>query len=570
MLTGLLDWLDAAPWHYWCLAWAAFAIFLLSATLPFGGERRWGRWNPPHHFAGSLFLFLAAFRWPVIGLNHQLPNPDESQLIASALTYRHFGTLWGHVDGMSSGPLVSLPLILPALLGWPINYQTARLVGLLASGAMVLLLWLTLRHQHGDRRARLLVVPPACAVAFTTYWDYLQYSSEQVPLAHCALALWLVVTAFSPAGVVRSLPRLACAGLVLGLLPLGKLQLVPLGLVLGLAVLVWLARSSSGPAPRRLRAAGWLLGGTGLAVAGTALSLWWSGAGHDFWLTHVYSNLHYADQRAYGWKDFPDAFWVLLHEDAALTGYLVPAGLLLAAGLLAGLRLRSASPRLPVLAAALLVTALYVVGAPGRLYPHYLLILIPFTAFALGGVYAGLVESARCPPRAPAALLAVFLVFSVAPQIWFRATAPHPYLGRRHTPGPNDPRAAVAQFVRKATRPGDTLAVWGWMPRFFVETGLPQATREAHTQRELRPWVLSSYLLDRYLADLARNRPAVFLDAVGKDNYLYHDRVLDGHETRPALRDYIAQHYYLAGEIATTRIYLRNDRAPPPPVTSGK
>jgi len=73
-------------------------------------------------------------------------------------------------------------------------------------------------------------LPLTCGVAFTHFWDFVQYSSEQAPIFFIALALWLLCTAFdSVARAIVSPYRLAAAGFVLGLLPFSKLQVVPLG-----------------------------------------------------------------------------------------------------------------------------------------------------------------------------------------------------------------------------------------------------------------------------------------------------------------------------------------------------
>ncbi len=48
-------------------------------------------------------LTMLAFRWPVVWTPHQL-NPDESQLIAGAITLRHDPVFWRSVDGSTAGP----------------------------------------------------------------------------------------------------------------------------------------------------------------------------------------------------------------------------------------------------------------------------------------------------------------------------------------------------------------------------------------------------------------------------------------------------------------------------------
>lgn len=562
MLLPLFRWLDTPAWHYWLAGWSMLTLCALSAVLPRRPGGGWRQWNSPALFALSLLAMVLAFRWPGLTVNAQWLNPDESQMLSSALTYRHFGTLWGHVDGMSSGPLVSLPLLLPALFGLPIDYTTGRLMGLLFGVSVLVFLWLALRHVYGDRPARLLILPAACALAFTAYPEYVQYSSEQAPLAYCAGALWLLVTAFTPEGKLRSCGRLALAGFVLGSLIAAKLQLVPLGLLLGLAGLGWSAQSSAGPAAAQRRAVASLLGGTLAALAVLFVSLWWSGELRDFLLTHLLSNFRYAAARDYPWGAAPSAVWLLAEQDPMFVAYAGP-GLLLLAGLAGWSCLAPGARRLTALAVALLAGGAYAIVAPGRLSPHYLLIAIPCLALLAGSIYGGLLTSARLTDKSRFIIGVLFAGVAIVPQVWARAATPNLFIGKAYferAPA----RWPVSVYVRAHTRPGDTMAIWGWMPRFYVETGLPQATREAHTQREITPHFLQEYLFARYLEDLRRNRPAVFLDAVGPGSYLYEDRAAQGHEVYPALREFLAAGYVQAAELGFTRVYLRHDRVPRP------
>ena len=99
-----------------------------------------------------------------------------------------------------------------------------------------------------------------------------------------------------------------------------------------------------------------------------------------------------------------------------------------------------------------------------------------------------------------------------------------------------------------------------------MESGLPQATREAHTEREIRPSPLrDTYFRPRFMADLRRHRPAFFVDAVGSGTFYYSDRAAFAHETYPELRAYVQEHYVLLTDVVYARIYLRKARSPAAP-----
>jgi len=94
----------------------------------------------------------------------------------------------------------------------------------------------------------------------------------------------------------------------------------------------------------------------------------------------------------------------------------------------------------------------------------------------------------------------------------------------------------------------------------WVETRMIQATRDGQTSRQLESHPRREYYRARFIEDLRRAAPPVFVDAVGPGSFVYEDRAESGYETFPALRDYIDNNYHLLREINGARIYLRNDR----------
>jgi hypothetical protein len=137
-MSVFFEWLDAHPPSYWVIAWTSLALCGLSAWLPKleaegPGWRRWA--SHPAVFASLVFLTLCAFRWPSWFEPKEL-NPDESQIIAGAITLRDNPVFWKSVDGTTHGPLNEYILTAASLVGVPLNYLGARLMAaLLIAGA---------------------------------------------------------------------------------------------------------------------------------------------------------------------------------------------------------------------------------------------------------------------------------------------------------------------------------------------------------------------------------------------------------------------------------------------------
>src|SRR4051794_23955123 len=115
MLKSLFEWFDAHAESYWIVATLPTLVLLLWSAGAF-----WRQAEPASSrkrealFAFLILAVLLAWRWPFL-LSADEYNPDESQLIAGAITLRIDPVPWRSVDGFTSGPLNFYPLLLPRL-----------------------------------------------------------------------------------------------------------------------------------------------------------------------------------------------------------------------------------------------------------------------------------------------------------------------------------------------------------------------------------------------------------------------------------------------------------------------
>src|SRR5262249_53831417 len=142
-----------------------------------------------------------------------------------------------------------------------------------------------------------------------------------------------------------------------------------------------------------------------------------------------------------------------------------------------------------------------------------------------------------------ALVIGAFLVCGLIPQLWWRITEEPRFIGRFTETRGALIQSEVSEEIVRYAKAGERLGIWGYMPRLWVETGLVQATRDAETSHQIEPNDYRDYYRDRFLQDLLRSRPPVFIDAVGTGNFVYEDRNEMAHETFPELRDYIANNY---------------------------
>lgn len=516
--------------------------------------------------SGRVFLTLALgllflLRLPSIVFDGEI-NPDESQMITQALTLRHDPVYFRSVDGTTGGPLNSYFLILPSLLGLPFDYITAHLT---AFGLVALCLWLlfrTARLWYGEEAARFALLPLLFTLGLTQNGDLLHYNGELVAL------VLLSGTYYSYARLRRQdnpLPKsYLIIGLALGLMPFGKLQVVPLAAVIGLFVaLDLLVRRNLRNTAKAQRIGLLVAGGLAFPLLAVGLTLT-NGVFNDFVTYYLLGNLRYgagSDQWAsllhlpQFFRDGDEFDWLI-----KLTALVWLAGLLTA-----WRRVTSGSRdswRTGGFAFVLLAAMIFSITRTGSGYVHYLYYLTGPLVFALAYGIHQLLALGRTGRLAISIALALFLALfgAEASQKHRRGIALNPYPSDRQD-GWAVQQTPVSKEVLKYARPGEKLVVWGWRCDYYVQTQMPQGVAENHTIRSAFAHSMLATYQQRYVRDFVRSFPPVFVDAVGNQNLWMTDKKTQGHEIIKPLGQFVAAHYRYVGLVSDARLYVRYDRA---------
>lgn len=556
VLRSLFDWLDLHPGSYWLPIVAATSGLLIRIGRRIIRENREGAPPPrPPGWVDALlvFLFLLAWRWPFL-LDPREYNPDESQMIAGAMTLAHDPAFWRSVDGGSSGPLNYWLLTPWAWLGLPLDYFTARLTGLLLIGGALFFCLRSLARPFGHAAAWLGILPAAAFFASASHPELANLSTEHLPLFFIALSFWLL-SENAPASRIR----LWSACFLAGALPWAKLQAGPIGLAL-LGWAGWQVWRQPGRAARlRFRDLAEIVAAAALPALLLAGMVAAAGLVDAAWRRFILQNFVYVGKgNSATLAEAVRAMWHNAEFDGRLPLFLYTtgAGLLLAMGFLAWRRVRPS----PLVTAGAFVTfaAVTAVITPRRDYLHYALLLpVPVTLW----FGAAIGEWWRHWPavRLRLALAGLGLAAGVLPLITRALRLDHPPVYGSFAYNWRHPRSSAAEVLHALTGPGDTLATWGWAGYLHVESGLRQATRDANSLWSVEPNPQQAYFRTHYLADLQRSAPAVFVDSVGPGAFFYQDRRWQSHEHFPDLDAYIRQHYTLVTDWQDARIYARND-----------
>ena len=466
------------------------------------------------------FLLLAAGRWDALAYPIPL-NPDEAQMAANAMRIREFGIGWGAVDGTTSGPLNSLVLAWPYLFGGDVTFSTTRLTALVLLGATVIFVYCSIASIRGRLVATLLSLSLAAFYAFTRMPDFLQYASEILPISLLVFANFLLVDLYLlPALAEPQHARLVALGVAIGAVPFAKLQAAPIAAVECACVLLVLGRPDRPHRTRRLSA---FALGCLLPAAAWLGPLALTGGLSDFFKGYIVAALIHLNHGADGITR--GAVLELVLEDPTLISLLYLLG---ASGLFSALyRDRVTESRhehalvLTLHALLLVAVALFAVLIRGKAFYHYLLFLPPFLVLVVG-------YWAYAPNRSIrylASFAVSYAIACLAVGLILLATdfggekSPDRFYFKYRVPVQSSFEWNTPHILRWLAGPDDRLLVWGWMPGWYVWSGLPPATRESITQMQIYPTPMRDYYRQRLMDDFAVSRPDFVMDAVAGKSF---------------------------------------------------
>jgi len=533
---------DNSPTVYWFLGYLLGGTVILASI-----------YNkvPVKVFLILCIGLLAFMRMPVIVFNREL-NADESQMLSHAITLYQDPVYWRSVDGTTIGPLDNYLLVIPKIFGFQINYTSGRVMGLLCCIGALLFVFSAMKKWFGETAARVAFTVPIIFLAFTQENDFVHYSSEQLPVFLLAATIWLLSKLTDTKQISSGITFLL--GFTAGMMPFAKLQSVPQAMIIVLAAFClcyqWYNRT------REIKPLIFLMIG-GLAFP-FLLFLWilLNNVFQDFIDFYILGNAIYAGGSSF--SQIPSQFIALVSLSSDFSAYSLILLIPIIFGLFQAFRPSSVSKNsvdflIPATIILLILTGIYSSTKSGNSFIHYLNFCIyPWILLAAFGIKTYGKWCIAVP---------VFLLF------WFAGNDALSYQ-REHRLNAFESvngfskldKSPVVLALKKFTRPGDYMVVWGWQCKYYVEAQLAQGTAENHSERSIYKHPMQEKYLERYVSDLQRTKPAVILDAVGIYSLWVQDKKTQGIDNFPAVADYVHQHYTLVSTVDDVTLYVRKDR----------
>ena len=541
----------------------------------------------PPVFCLALAAVLVAGRWEWLKVDRPL-NPDEGLWLANAWRYTHDFVPWRATSSGTSGPLTPWLLTLLGFCGAALDYATAHAVALGLQIAVVCLAYGTIRFVCGEVSARLATMPVALLLSRTGHPDFVHLSSENMPLvlmAGCGCA--------AAHGLRRGVAEwqrkwwLFLAGVLAGAVPFAKLQAVPMALVMSCVIATAAVVTSSSRQNRFARLISFGIGGCVVPIAIIGM-VWWAGVVGDMWHMYVDGCLAYgnpsASERTYATRvsrlilDSP-VFLTLSAMVFATTGTAVIGCVVV--GWSGTERFRR---WLLFAAAVYLATGFFCVAKPGHHFSHYLM-LLPLPLMLLSGTALQIFLSAQ-PQRlwsavgvalACVAPLVVLARCGLGGSCFVEGAAYDRFLAAFE----QRPPTAEAGVVADLSDPDEEVAVWGaWRSDIYIEARRRPAVRDVELSGAIVPGPFRDFFRRRFLEDMQRNRPRLFVDAVCYAGFPANDwqvfgqeiveRRLGGHETFAELGEFVSQYYVRRAQVfkgpnglgGSVRVYERRDAVP--------
>jgi hypothetical protein len=452
------------------------------------------------------------------------------------------------------------------------SYLSARITSVACFWNVFMAMALAVAEIAGRRIALFLILPSLTFVLGTTNFDFAFFSSEQFPSAISAWIVYLI------ARQIRSPRRwrVLIVGLLSGALPFCKIQVGPSGVLFfvasGCVVLASFGRSREALRWILIQCAG------GLTVPVLILGpVAMAGALGEFYEFYIKTALSYRNAGDAMQKMDVHALIFAVREFGVLSlcllglaalgmtvgclerrrAYkgLLNVGLLGFSGgyvLLSGASILRTGYPFPHYLVLLIVPGILLLGAAFRAfrdteaeagYPHPAVSQgskiqnsssISMRGFAVSGIAVGLGVAVQAVAMAEDLSKNARLLAS-----WGSGTHP------------------LAEVIRGQIKPGDTVGVWGWAPKFNVMAQVAPAFRFSQSLFLLddTPWLLAvrPFFLSRFMSDFEKSRPRLFVDA--PDEFLwpsYPHGVMARHWAVPVVSDFVRKNYSLIASIPST------------------
>ncbi|GAB2648338.1 hypothetical protein GCM10027035_47540 [Emticicia sediminis] len=474
-------------------------------------------------------------------------NPDENLFIVGAMTLAESPLYWESVDGCTSGPFnFYIITAFCEIFGQPYDYISARIVGILLLMGGCLFIFLTLKTLFSPHTALLSLFPATAYLGLTRHWDFVNFSSEQLPIFLMSIMLYLFARMYTNKTYIKKMDVFVY-GFIAGGIIFTKLQAIPIAFCLTLSG-YWLIYEK--------RKNDFLKNTIIFTISGclTSFVLVLIGYYYHFldkiWIFYFKNNLSYGKESRSIihsiFISFSDPFNIFIRIIILLSGLLLFYFIFIK---------KQFKPNILSFMLILFISSTILsVYKTGFMFHHYLLFLIFPSVFLFAFL---LNELSKFSKKLLNICLSIIATLYLVLQTHTAAFSNH-FISADKPQRPLSISQTGHQIL-KYTRPNESLVVWGDAGRLYLETKRIQGIRWSNSHWGMYSDSLQKNFQKEFIIELKEKPFPVFVDAhPTKNTFMTRDKL--GYETNKELQEYINSTYQLIGEFDEQRVFVHKER----------
>jgi hypothetical protein len=539
---------DDSPVSYWALG---ILLFFLAALFSVISSLKNQHLNINWMIRFAIFLqilLVLYFRLPAIVFNESL-NLDENVFIVGAMTLAKSPFYWESVDGCTSGPFnFYIITAFCEIFKQPYDYISARIVGILLLMGSCLFSFFALRILFSADTALLSLFPATSYLGLTRHWDFVNYSSEQLPIFLISIMLYYFAKIYSSKKSIDKM-NVFVFGFIAGGIIFTKLQAIPIAFCLTISG-YWLIYEK--------RKNDFLTNIVIFTISGSISTLFLLLIGYYYrfldkiWIFYLKNNLSYGrESRSIIHSifiSFSDSFNIFIRIIILLSGLLLFYFIFL--------KKRIKPNTLSVMLILFTTSSIISVYKTGFVFHHYLLFLIFPSVF----LFAFLLDEIS-------SLSEWFLKIGIsAMTTFYLLLQTNTVAFSNHFISANKPQRPLSisktgQQILKYSHPYESLVIWGGGEhgRLYLETKRTQGIRWSNSHWGMYSDALQKNFQKEFIAELKATPFPVIIDAhPTKNTFMTRDKL--GYETNKELKEHIDSKYQLIGEFDEQRVFVHKER----------
>jgi hypothetical protein len=209
-----------------------------------------------------------------------------------------------------------------------------------------------------------------------------------------------------------------------------------------------------------------------------------------------------------------------------------------------------------VFSVGLFATTFYCIYKPPFYLYHYLVLALGPFIFTCG-ILVFMVYKYQKIKVAYINALYLGAIFLMMGSILLTDIPYHPFKKLPETMGEIKRDRRVAEALLKNMNKEDTLAIWGWGCRIHVQTQIALGARDSSSPYLILPHWYRDFYIQRFVGDLERNKPKIFMDVAVPGNFMFNNPETQGHQNFEPVAEYIQQHYRYVASVDSMKIYTR-------------